>query len=204
MPWSVRLRDLVSAYLPLLLMGLLALGTWWLVKNTPLFEAPGAAGVPRHVPDYTMSQFKVQRFSKDGRMRAQIEGDVMRHFPDTDTIEVDNPRIQAFAPDGRVTVATARRAISNADGSEVQLLGDAHVVRAADAREQATDFRGEFLHAFFNTDELRSHMPVTVRRGSTEMRADGLDYRHREQRLQLTGRVRVVFPPAGQARTPAP
>ena len=27
--------DRLSIYLPVLLMGLLALGTWWLVKNTP-------------------------------------------------------------------------------------------------------------------------------------------------------------------------
>ena len=35
LPWHLRLRDLLSAYLPLLLMALLALSTWWLVKNTP-------------------------------------------------------------------------------------------------------------------------------------------------------------------------
>ena len=204
LPWWMCLRDLTSAYLPLLLMALLALGTWWLVKNTPLFETPGAARAARHVPDYSMAQFKVQRYAKDGRMRAQIEGDVLRHYPDTDTIEIDNPRIEAFAPDGRITVATARRAVSNADGSEVQLLGGAHVVQAAVGRDEALDFRGEFLHAFFVTDELRSHLPVVVRRGSTELRADGLNYRHGDQRLQLNGRVRATFPPVVQPRAAVP
>ena len=40
-PWHVRLRDAISSYLPLLLMALLALFTWWLVKNTPRACRPG-------------------------------------------------------------------------------------------------------------------------------------------------------------------
>jgi lipopolysaccharide export system protein LptC len=199
LPWSVRLVEIVSAYLPLLLMGLLALGTWWLVKNSPTLDAPETPGPLLHVPDYTMARFSVERFSKEGRLRVRIEGSELRHYPDNDTVEVDQPRIRSFAPDGRSTVATARRALSNADGSEVQLLGDAQVVREAGGGEAATEFRGEFLHAFFNTEELRSHLPVVVRRGAAELRADSLDYRHRDQRVQLQGRVRAVLPPGGAA-----
>ena len=106
-PWPVRLLDAASAYLPLLLMALLALGTWWLVKNTPLFDIDRAPAPLRHEPDYTMSQFMVQRFAPDGAMRVQIEGDLMRHYPDTDTLEIDNPRIRSLAPDGRVTRGSA-------------------------------------------------------------------------------------------------
>ena len=108
--WPRRVLDAASAYLPLMLMALLALGTWWLVKNTPLFENARAAAPLTHDPDYTMSQFMVQRFGPDGAMRVQIEGDEMRHYPDTDTLEIDNPRIRAIGPDGRVSVATAKRA----------------------------------------------------------------------------------------------
>jgi lipopolysaccharide export system protein LptC len=202
LPWGVRLVELVSAYLPLLLMGLLALGTWWLVKNSPTFDTEGVDKPVRHEPDYTMARFSVERFTQDGRLRLRIEGDEMRHYPDDDTVEVDNPRIRSYAPDGRAVVATARRAISNGDGSEVQLLGGAQVVREAGAGQAAIEFRGEFLHAFFATGELRSHLPVTLRRGGTELRADTLDYRHRDQRVQLKGRVRATFPPAGEAALP--
>jgi lipopolysaccharide export system protein LptC len=122
-PWYLRAIDTASTYLPLLLMAVLALGTWWLVKNTPLFEGDRAAAPLRHEPDYTMTQFMVQRFGANGAMRVQIEGDLMRHYPDTDTFEIDNPRIRAIGDDGRVTTATARLALSNRDGSEVQLTG---------------------------------------------------------------------------------
>jgi lipopolysaccharide export system protein LptC len=198
-PWYRRALDAASAYLPLLLMALLALGTWWLVKNTPLFDTGREAAPLRHEPDYTMSQFMVQRFSPEGRMRVQIEGDVMRHYPDTDTLEIDNPRIRAIGEDGRVTLATARRALANRDGSEVQLSGGAHVVREATAKDAAIEFRSEFLHCFQNTERVRSHLPVVVTQAATEIRADAMNYDNLTRVLDLKGRVRAVLPAVGAA-----
>ncbi len=195
--WPRRVLDTLSAYLPLMLMALLALGTWWLVKNTPLFEAARATAPLTHEPDYTMSQFMVQRFGPDGAMRVQIEGDEMRHYPDTDTLEIDNPRIRAIGPDGRVSVATAKRAVSNGDGSEVQLSGGAHVTRLATPKEVAIEFRGEFLHAFLRTERVRSHLPVVVNQGATEIRAEGMAYDHLAGVLDFKGKVRAVFTSPG-------
>jgi lipopolysaccharide export system protein LptC len=194
-PWAWRVLDTASAYLPLLLMAALALGTWWLVKNTPLLEDDRVLAPLRHEPDYTMNQFMVQRFAAAGAMRVQIEGDVLRHYPDTDTIEIDNPRIRAFGEDGRITNATARKAIANHDGSEVQLSGGAHVVREATDKVAAIEFRGEFLHCFQNTERVRSHLPVVVTQGATEVHADSMAYDNLAGVLDFKGRQRSVLMP---------
>ena len=196
-PWTARAASFLSAYLPMLLMALLAAGTWWLVKNTPVFDTSPAPAVARHEPDYTMTGFSVQRFAPRGAGQARIEGDLLRHFPETDTVEIDNARIRAVAADGRVTLASATRALSNADGSEVQLLGGAHVVREALDKDRERDreihFRGEFLHAFLNTERVRSHLPVTVTRGASQVRADAVDYDNLTGVIRFSGRMRGVF-----------
>ena len=194
-PWQQRCLDALSSYLPLLLMALLAVGTWWLVKNTPLPDAARDAAPPRHEPDYAMTHFTAQRFGPSGALSAQVEGDEMRHYPDTDTLEIDNARIRAISPERRVTLASARRALSNADGSEVQLFGGAHVTREALAGVAMLEFRGEFLHAFLNTERVRSHLPVVVTRGGTEIRAEAMDYDNLDRVVQLKGRVRASFAP---------
>lgn len=194
-PWYWRVVEVLSSYLPLLLMALLALGTWWLVKNTPLAGDAYTAAPLRHEPDYEMRNFAVQRFTPQGPLRAQIEGDVLRHYPDTDTLEIDNVRLRAIGPDGRVTLATARRAIANGAATEVQLLGGAEVVREAVAGDEALNFRGEFLHAFLDTERLRSHLPVTVTRGNTQVQADGMEYSHLNRLIQFSGRMRASFQP---------
>ncbi len=201
--WPARIAELLSAYLPLLLMALLASGTWWLVKNTPVPSQANAASTPRHEPDYAMTQFTVQRFLPEGSMRLQVEGNALRHYPDTDTLEIDQARVRSWGPDGRETVATARLAQSNADGSEVQLSGGARVTRqaltspalpgSAFKPDDAIEFKGEFLHAFFKAQRVQSHLPVTVTRGRTVMRADSFEYDNVAGVLLLKGRVRASF-----------
>ncbi len=197
-PWSWRLREALASYLPMLLMAALALGTWWLVKNTP--EAPTArADRPlRHEADYTMRDFTVQRFTREGRLRIEVEGREARHYPDTDTIEIDGVQIRAIAPDGGVTVATARRALANGEATEVQLLGGAQVVQEPQRPgDEPIEFRGEFLHAFLDTEQLRSHLPVTIWRGNAELQAGALEYDHKTRLLNLSGKVRATLPPPG-------
>ena len=192
--WPVRLANVLSAYLPLMLMGLLALVTWWLVENNPAPEGARVEGPPRHEPDYTMRNFMVQRFAPDGALRTQIVGDVALHYPDTDTLEIQNPRIRAIGASGRVMVASASRALANGDGSEVQLLGGAKVVREPSADEEAIDFRSDFLHVFVNTERVRTHLPVTVTQGPTEVQAAGMEYDNLARVAVLQGRMRGIFP----------
>lgn len=183
--------SVMSSYLPLILMALLALGTWWLVKNTPLFEPGRPAAAARHEPDYSMNQFSVQRFYPTGALRARVEGVELRHYPDTDTLEIDDVRMRGVAANGRVTVSTARRAVANSDVSQVQLIGGAHVVSEPTATDPAIEFRGEFLDAFIATERVRSHLPVVVTRGRDELRADAMEYDNLAQDLRLKGRTNV-------------
>jgi lipopolysaccharide export system protein LptC len=200
----VRLRELMGAYLPLLLMALLALGTWWLVKNTPRPVAGSDDAPLRHDPDYEMHDFAITRFGVDGRATVRIEGSWLRHYPDTDRIEIESARMQAHAPDGRVTRAQAARALSNGDGSEWQLSGGAHVV--AQVRSgPPLELDSEFLHVFVPTERIRSHLPVTVRQGSDELRADGgIEFDNLAQLLQLAPPVRGSFSPRATQHWTAP
>src|SRR5665213_930079 len=148
-------------------MGALALSTYWLVRNTPIFGAPAPAPTVRHDPDYFMHQFSVKTFDSAGRLKSEISGTEGRHYPDTDTLEITNTRIRSINPDGRVTVATGNRALSNSDASQVQLFGNAIVVRepttdAAGHVLPRMEFRCEFLNAYTNTERVSSNKPVTL------------------------------------------
>ncbi len=195
-PWHLRVRDAISSYLPLLLMTLLALFTWWLVKNTPSAARPTEAPPVRSTPDYTMSRFALERFDAVGRLKVRVEGERLRHFPDNDRIEIEAVTIRALAPDGRVTLAHAQRALANGDASEVQLIGGAEVVSQSKDGGAPLTMSGEFLHAFLVTERVRSHLPVRVRQGGADLQAGGLAYDHGERKLELLGPIRAVFPPA--------
>ncbi len=195
--------DQVSIYLPIILMGLMALGTYWLARNTPVFSLPDAQRPARHEPDYYMRGFSVKTFDAGGRLKSEVFGTEARHYPDTDTLEIDKPRIRSYNARGDLTVATANLALSSADGSEVQLVGDAVVTReaiqGADGRSSPPlEFRGEFLHAFLNTERVKSHKPVTLSRGGDRFTGNSLDFDNVERVLELDGRVRGTLRPAAR------
>lgn len=190
MPWHLRLRDLLSSYLPLLLMAALALATWWLVKNTPGAPSGRMPSASVGVPDYTMQRFVLQRFAPDGRVTARLEGQALRHYPESDRIEVDALQLQAYAPDGRLTTATARQAVSNGAASELQLQGGAQVV-GTDAGGLPVRIRSEFLQAFIDTQVVLTDKPVEVDHGANRLRAAGLRYDGQKRVLDFQGPVRA-------------
>ncbi len=204
--WALRALQTLwfasTTYLPVVLIVLMALGTWWLARNTPVFSAPTPEEPVRKDPDYFLVNFALKSFDATGRLTTEVAGAEGRHFPDTDVLEIDGARIRSYAK-GQLTTATANRAYSNADGSEVQLVGNAVVVREAskdnmggqgDGRPRM-EFRGEFLHAFLNTEKVKSHKPVTIVRGNDQFVADSLQYDNLDRVLELQGRVKGTFTP---------
>jgi lipopolysaccharide export system protein LptC len=196
-----RLTDRLVIYLPVLLMAALALGSYWLVRNAPATPISTGDKPLNHEADYFLRKFSVKSFSPQGNLKSELFGGQARHYADTDTIEIDNVRVHNFNQTGRLTTVTsANRAISNGDNSEIQLYGNATSVReaAADANgvmQPKMEFKGEFLHTFVNEERLKSHLPIVIRRGSSEFSADSLDYDNVTRVIQLQGRVKAILQP---------
>jgi len=201
MRWAQQGWERLSLYLPVLLMGLLALGTWWLVRNAPAPLAASQSAAAPDQPDYSMKNFAVKSFDATGRLQSEVMGETARHYPGTDTLEIDQARMRSVAPNGRLTLARSDRALSNGDGSEVQLFGNAVVTReptpagGSASAQPRLEFRGEFLHAFTQEEKVRSNRPVQLTRGNDRFTADTMEYDNLDQVLQLSGRVRGVLMP---------
>ena len=201
--------DRLTMYLPVILAAGLALGTYWLVRNAPKLFEPTTAQAPVHEPDYFMRSFVVKNFLPNGELRSELFGKEGRHYPDNDTLEVDDVRLRSISPQGLTTRATANRSLSNGDATEVQLFGNAIVVREAATSPSGEplprlEFRGEFLHAFLDTERVKSNKPVTLIRGKDQFTADNLDYDNLSGVANLQGRVRgTLIPTAVPAPAPA-
>jgi lipopolysaccharide export system protein LptC len=195
--------DRFLLYMPLACMAVLALGSYWVVRSVPPTDTPTSPRVQGHTPDYFMDGFAVKTFDASGRLRSEVMGDKVRHYPDTQWLDIDGIRIRSFDANGNLTTASADRGLTNEDGSEVQLMGHALVVRQAVAKAgekpaPGMQYRGEFLHAFMNTEQLKSHMPVELQRGNDRFTADRMEFDNAEQVLRLDGRVHGTLVPKPQ------
>lgn len=195
-----KLLDRLSIYLPVLLMGLLALASYWLLRATPMPEAPQVARPMSSEPDYFMRGFSVKAFDLTGALKSEVVGDEARHHPDDDRIEIDNARIRNIGPEGRPTVASAKLVTTNADNSQFILEGNAVVVRDAAVGANGEvlprlEFQGEYLKVFVDPERVVSDKPVVLLRGTDRLVADTLDYRGDVGVADFKGRVKVQLIP---------
>ncbi len=196
-PWWDRL----SIYLPIMLMGLLALGSYWLLRATPKALEPEAERPVSGEPDYFMRRFSVRSFDANGNLRAEVRGDEARHHPDDDRVEIDNARLRNLAENGAATVATALRVTTNSDNTRFVLEGNAVVVREGgrDDRGQPLprlEFRGEFLLVELQpTERISSDQPVELIREGDRLTAQRMVYDGAAGVANFTGRVRTQLQP---------
>ncbi len=206
-PLLWRAQSLLASYVPLLLMGLLAAFTWWLIKSTPQLQAPREKTAPKHEPDYRMQGFELERFTSDGRLMARVLGRELRHYPDNDTMEIDAPELRAYGLQGELLIAQSKRGVANGDGSEVQLLGQVELHRYPDGDPRGTPdlvVYSEFLHAFVPQQKMRSHLPTRVVGVGGEMQLRSFEYDNVSGKLNFSGGGRAQFSAqAGRRISPA-
>jgi lipopolysaccharide export system protein LptC len=197
--WRTWLRDKLAAYLPLLLMVLLALGTWWLVKNSP--QAPKASS-PRAVtgePDYTLRGFGLQRFAADGSLQLTLEGRQLHHYPDSDRIEIEEVRLSTPGTSGPATLATARQARADGKATDIELLRGA-TVKARLADGQALEMNSNYLRLRVSEQRVSTHQPVELRVGTQTVKAGGLVWDNPARTLELKPPIRATMQAAPAQR----
>ena len=190
-----RLLDKCLAYVPVILMGVLAMLSYWLVKNTPDVETSKKRLQQKHEIDYELNLFSVKSYRLDGQLQSLILGERAGHYSDTETLEIEMPQVQVLDLNHNKTIATSNHAISNADGSELQMLGNAFLVKTKKSdqsilKSEIFELRSEYLNFLMDKDIIRSHMPVEIKKGTTTFNALSMDYDNLNQTLNLKGKVR--------------
>jgi lipopolysaccharide export system protein LptC len=195
LPLGARLRDELTTYLPLVIMAVLAGASWWLIQNTPEAATERVRSPVLHEPDYEMQGFSVQHYTVAGPAKGVIEGDVVRHYPDTDELVIDGVRLRWADDQGHLMHASAARAVASGDGRRVRLEGGARVRRdAIDGVSTEMEFTSEVMEFDSDAATVDSAEPIVLREGDTTLRAATLHYQHRDGLLTLGGPVHGVVP----------
>ena len=200
---SRRWRDWVATWLPVLCMAFFALGTLWLVRSAPRAAEAQTATPPGHDPDYFMHQFAVRQFDEQGRMTAELFGVEGHHYPDTDKLAVQTPRWRTYDKQGRLITGHSDTALSNREASEIELFGNAQVVReplppasqAGKADDPRLTFSGPYLHAWTQEHRVSSDQPVQLARDADVFTGDRFDYDDHTGIANLQGNVHGVIQP---------
>jgi lipopolysaccharide export system protein LptC len=195
--WRVAVERL-TLYLPVMLMGLLALASYWLLRATPATTGPAVARAEAHHPHHVMRQFSVRTHGAGGALKTEVLGSEARLFPDDGSMEVDNLRVRSFSPDGVLTTLSGDLGWVNKAHDEFVLRRNARMVREAATLPNGQqfsrlEFQGNHLHVYTDTHRVLSDEPVVLLRGADRLSGNRLDYNDEQRVAVLTGRVRAQF-----------
>ena len=193
LPLGPRLWGLVTAALPVVLVGLLAFVSWWMVSNAPRLDAVAPAAVASSAPDFRMQQFSMRQFGADGQVRATVEGRQLMHYPGTRLSEIDQAVLHGVDVAGVAYEARADKAQADDAYTRVELSGGATVVRQ-DPQGPA-QFRSESVTVYTKDQRVESDHPVELEQGSSQIKANGFRYDHRSGLADLRGGVRGSMVP---------
>jgi lipopolysaccharide export system protein LptC len=180
----------------MVMLAALLWGSVWLLRNAPQALVDTPFTKPSHEPDYFAQEFTLKTYSLQGGLKSFLQGRASEHYPDTLTNHIEQPVVHSVSLSGRITTAVAKQSLSNEDGSEIQLMGQA-VVHKQGLQDQDPDItlRSEFIHLFANTDKVVTYAPVKIERGNNRFEGQNLQADNLNQHFVLQGQVKALLVP---------
>lgn len=194
------LWDRLSLYLPMLIMGALALVTYGIVQRTPGPEAAPDSPLADGQPDYQLENFTLRRYDAQGRLASTLHGTVLSHYPASGMLEVEQARLERQEPEAGVRQQVRAERLRTDDRRSVyHLTGDVLLVQEPlpdTPKGKATPrltLTGQTLT--WHTDQrlLESDRPVRLTRGADTLMGNRLRYDERSGVTDLQGQVRATL-----------
>lgn len=187
------MRDRITMIIAIALLALVTATSYWYSR---VMRRPEAAEPPRPgTPDVIVDRVVLTQFDEQGRARNKIFGDRLRHFPETDDIDIAAPRLVSLRPDQPRVEARARTARVENAAERLHLNGDVVVTRAAFAGQPEMRMTTEYLLVLPDEDRYRTDRPVQLTRGRSSIRANSMDFDNIARTLVMSGMVHSVIEP---------
>lgn len=178
---------------PIAILSVLALITAW-INHTVQPPQPNLDGSSRHDPDYIVSNFVTSQTDVNGSLRYKLAAAEMRHFPDNDSTDLQNPRYTQFSLNQPYTKVEALRGYVASNGEQVQLVDKVKVTRQAFAEKGEMTVETEYLNILPNQDLVKTDKPVVIKQApNTVIYATGMVYEKNTRTVTLLHKVRAHY-----------
>jgi len=197
--------------IPLLIMGLLTLVSFWLLKTNTTDEAPSPPRKKTHTPDYIFSNAKLTVLNPDGTTKYRLLGKEFKHYEDDASIDILQPRLRLFNPKTPPMTVLANTAHVTGDLDIVELFKNADISRPAQLNASGNiinpllHLQSNYLKFFINDDKMKTHLPIKIQRGDSIMTAtQGATYDNVNQAVSMFGNVQGTIVPSDNSRKTIP
>ena len=193
-------------FLPILLMAVLTLGTYWMVQmNEPNLNTEKQK---RHAPDYIMEGVVVTTLGPEGNTKFRVVGQKLIRYEDDASSEIDWPIARRFHETKPPITVKADKGFLDGDMTILDLVGNASLTRPAQAATATQVGSARLLMTsskftvLMNEDIVKTSRPVNLEQGLSIMTSqEGAVFDNVHQKLTMIGQVkgRIESEPKGNA-----
>lgn len=171
-----------------IVLSLLAVGSTLLLNH--LSEDTSTETVAlRHDPDNYMHDLVTLTMNHDGSPKNKLYADYMAHYPDDNTTELINPKLEIFRLDKPPTVITAEKGWVTEDNEVILLSGNARLVQLDAAGNRELEIISSDVRVLMDQEYAETDRPATIFGKKTTIQATGMNAYLGENRLELLNNV---------------
>ncbi len=198
---NARLFDRVAAGISMLILVVLGLVSYLLALQAQRMLRPTADPTPRHEPDYFVEGVKVLKVNEAGEPSLRIEATRLRHYPDNDTLEFDNPRVLTLTADRPALEIVAETGVGPGSGTRAELSGNVVVEREATPQSARLIARTDQATVLLDEKIIETDRPVEIELGPNRLNGTGMRLDSQSRQLRVDSRVRgTLAPETGASR----
>ena len=170
------------------LLGLL--GLWFARPSQKSASPPGLQDGRR--PDYVVDGLRALELDIHGRPARRLRAEQLRHYPDDDSSELDQPRLRLYGDQAPPWNIRSDSGWISAGTERIVLSGEVRAQRAAAPEQEAIAFATSWIEVFPDDERAETDRFIELDRGADRMTAiDGMRFWYSEpMRGEFFGRVR--------------
>lgn len=172
-----------------------ALGSFWLVQ---VMQKKTEESMPYRVrtePDFYVEKFNFVRMAKTGEVRYNLTGSEMKHYPQDDSYQIQNPVMHNYNAERLPMVSRSLRAKVTNNSSEVHMYDNVHIDRPASAKSQRFQLKTSYLLILPDEDVMKTPKPVELMLGTSTLNGAGMFANNATGEFSLSSNVKGQYQP---------
>ena len=181
--------QIVTVILLIILIG--AFSNWLLTSfETKPLVSPREV---RHDPDYFLENFTATLMNEAGLARYKMVGERLDHYPDDDSIEIRQLKLDLYRQELPDWNARADKALVLEKGERIELLGKVRLHRPGAPGEAAITLLTRDLTVYPQREYAETAAPVTITSGQNEIQAVGMRLNLASGKLELLADTKGTY-----------
>jgi lipopolysaccharide export system protein LptC len=197
---NARLYDRLAALLAIFLLSILAAFTYYLAEYANRGDKVADNKVVRHEQDYFVERFTLIKLNAQGQPTFRLAADLMKHFPDDDTIEFTKPRLISLDKSKPVITVVSESGKAGPQGDITELFGNVVLTRAPNEVSKLLKMNTEYLLVDTNKETGTTDKPVKITQGASELTGIGMDFDNLNRLFALHSNVKSTWVPEKTAK----